>query len=532
MKNKKKTGSFYTPKSIADFLVSYLFDKLQDKESITVLEPSAGDGIFVKTFYNDKTHSDKIKQVVAVEQSKRELNKIIKEVKHKSLSTIHSDFLEFQNENQQKFSLVVGNPPYIKKNLLKAHQIEYCKTIHQKANLADTKPKNIWTAFLVRCVEFTAEDGILAFVLPSELLQVKFAAELRDLILKQFERVEIFTFNELLFKDCKGQDTLLLIGERKSDEKGVYYCNIDKLKDLEARKFTLAQNIKIKESKWTHHHLETEEIELLERLKEKLKTVNDYCSSKAGIVTAANDYFIVDLKTVEEYSLHEFVKPIIQKGVFVNGSVELSEVEFQMLIKKSKPTYLIAIDKHSQIRSNAKFWKYKQIGEDKNLHKRYKTSIRENWYEVPNVGTAPEAFFFKRCNQYPKLIKNTANVLATDSAYTITMKDNFEVENLIYSFYNSLTLAFAELYGRYYGGGVLELTPNEFKKLPVPYLYMNSEQFRNYVSTFKTKSSIKEICKQNDRTILKSVDRNLSDENLDKIYSIREKLYLRRIKTN
>lgn len=532
MKNKKNTGSFYTPKSIADFLVSYLSDKLQDKKNISVLEPSAGDGIFVRTIYNNEIFSEKVKKVVAVEQSKKELTKITKAVKQKSFSAIHSDFLEFQKENKQKFSLVVGNPPYIKKNLLKEYQIEHCKSIHQNANLADTKPKNIWTAFLVRCIEFTAENGILAFVLPSELLQVKFAAELRELILKQFERVEIFTFNELLFKDCKGQDTLLLIGERKSNDKGVFYCNIDKLTDLEERKFTLAQNIKIKESKWTHHHLETEEIELLEKLKGQLQTVNDYCSSKAGIVTAANDYFIVDAKTVDEYSLHDFVKPIIQKGVFVNGSVELSEEEFQMLVDKSKPTYLIALNKDSQIRSNAKFWKYKQIGEDKNLHKRYKTSIRDTWYEVPNVGTAPEAFFFKRCNEYPKLIKNSASVLATDSAYTIDMKDNFEIDNLIYSFYNSLTLAFAELHGRYYGGGVLELTPNEFKKLPVPYLTLNTQQFNNYVSTFKAKKSIKDICKQNDRAILKSVDRQLDDDSIDKLYNIREKLYLRRIKTN
>ena len=532
MTDRKKVGSFYTPKSIADFLVNYLCDKLQGRQDISVLEPSAGDGVFVKTIYSHGTLSDRIKKVVAVEQSKRELNKIAKAVRHESFSAIHSDFLEFQNENKQKFSLVVGNPPYIKKSLLKASQIEHCKLIHQNANLADTKPKNIWTAFLVRCIEFTAEDGILAFVLPSELLQVKFAAELRELILREFERVEIFTFNELLFNDCKGQDTVLLIGERKSESKGVFYCNIDKLSDLEERKFTLAQNVKIKESKWTHHHLETEEIELLERVKDQLLTVNDYCRSKAGIVTAANDYFIVSEKIVEEYSLQNLVKPIIQKGVFVNGSVDLSREDFQLLINRSKPTYLIAIDKNSHIRSNAKFWKYKKIGEGKEIHLRYKTSIRDVWYEVPNVGTPPEAFFFKRCNEYPKLIKNSADVLATDSAYTIGMNDNYKIEDLIYSFYNSLTLAFAELYGRYYGGGVLELTPNEFKKLPVPYLSITSEDFKTYVSVFKKKESINEICNQYDRVILKSIDKQLSDDDIDRIFNIREKLYLRRIKTN
>ena len=532
MKHKKLSGSFYTPKIIADFLVDYLSDKLKDKSSISILEPSAGDGIFVNTIYNHETLSKKTKKVIAVEQSKRELNKISKAIQSKTFSAVHSDFLDFQKDKKEKFSLVLGNPPYIKKSLLANIQVEHCKAIHQSANLSDTKPKNIWTAFLVRCIEFTDANGILAFVLPSELLQVKFAAELRELILKEFERVEIFTFNELLFKDCKGQDTLLLIGERKSNNKGVYYCNIDKLTDLALGKFTLSQNVKIKESKWTHHHLDTDEIVLLEKLKQQLLTVDNYCSSKAGIVTAANDYFIVDENTVEKYSLHQFIKPIIQKGLFVNGSVVLTEEEFQILIDKSKPTYLIALDKNSVIRTNAKIWNYLKIGKDREIDKRYKTSIRQTWYEVPNVGTAPEAFFFKRCNEYPKLIKNNASVLATDSAYTITMRENFGIENLIYSFYNSLTLAFAELHGRYYGGGVLELTPNEFKKLPIPYLNITAGNFNSYVTDFKNKNSIKEVCKRNDNAILKSFDKHLDDDSIAKLYNIREKLYLRRIKTN
>jgi adenine-specific DNA-methyltransferase len=532
MSNKRNIGSYYTPKIIADFLVNYLSHKLYDNKFISVLEPSAGDGIFIDAIYKHKKLANRISKVIAVEQSKRELNKITREIKQKTFTATHSDFLDFQSNNKDKFSLVIGNPPYIKKSLLKKTQINLCKSIHEKANLADNRPKNIWTAFLVRCIEFTSQDGILAFVLPSELLQVKFAAELRELILREFDRVEIFTFNELLFKDCKGQDTLLLIGQRKSQQKGVYYCNIDKLMDLEKGKFILAQNIKVKESKWTHHHLETDEIELLEKLKSQLPTIDNYCSSKAGIVTAANDFFIVDKETIEKYSLQSYIKPIIQKGAFVNGSVVLTAREFKVLIDNSKPTFLIALDKNSAIRKNAKLWSYLEIGKQRELDKRYKTALRDIWYEVPNIGNAPVAFFFKRCNEYPKLIKNAAGVLSTDSAYTVAMKDNFSIEGLIFSFYNSLTLAFAELHGRYYGGGVLELTPNEFKKLPTPFIDIPLSRFNSYVVDFKNKSSIKDVCMRNDSLILKSFDNRLDDDSINKLYNIREKLYLRRIKTN
>lgn len=532
MINKKITGSFYTPKIIADFLVDYLSSKLKGKY-LSILEPSSGDGIFVKAIFNHNVLSAKIRKVIAVEREEAELEKVRGITKSKTLKTIHSDFLEFQNNNNQKFNLVIGNPPYIKKNLLAAEQISLCEDIHKIfPSLSGNKIKNIWTAFLVRSINFVNEDGILAFVLPSELLQVKFAAELRTLILKEFERVEIFTFNELLFKDCKGQDTLLLIGERRAKNKGVYYCNINKLDDLKKQKFTLTQNVNIRESKWTHHHLSTEEIELLEKVKKQIEIINHYCTSKAGIVTAANSYFIVDAKTVQEFSLKNYVKEIIQKGSFVNGSVILSQVEFESLIKQSKPTFLIALNKTSKFKTNERINRYLEKGIELKINERYKTSIRDNWYEVPNVGTPPEAFFFKRCNEYPKLIKNNANVLSTDSAYAIAMNEDYDVENLIYSFYNSLTLSFAELNGRYYGGGVLELTPNEFKNLPISYLDIKVNDFNSFVNDFKNKTSIKDICKRNDAIILKSIDNNLDTDSIEKIFNIREKLYLRRIKTN
>jgi adenine-specific DNA-methyltransferase len=530
MKSKKLTGSFYTPPLIADFLVDYLSRKLNGKKDIAVLEPSAGNGVFIRSIFTHNFVSQIVKNVTAVEIDKAELDKIA--ITESRLTKINSDFLEFQLSNKHRFNLVIGNPPYIKKNLLTGIQINHCREIHKRAALNDFNPKNIWTAFLVRCIEFTDENGILAFVLPSELLQVKFAAELRELILKVFDRVEIFTFNELLFKDCKGQDTLLLIGEKKSNEKGVYYCNIDKATDLVHRNFTLAQNVNIRESKWTHHHLETFEIELLEKIRKQIKTVNDYTKSKAGIVTAANDYFIVDANTVKEYSLQKYVKRIIQKGVFVNGSVVLSEEDFNILIDSSKPAYLIVLENNSKIRVNQRINKYLQIGIEKKIDTRYKTSLRQNWYVIPNICLPPEAFFFKRCNEYPKLVKNDANVLATDSAYLVSMDDGFRINNLIYSFYNSLTLAFAELHGRYYGGGVLELTPNEFKNLPIPYIDISENRYNSFVKDFKAKTTIKDICRKNDEAILKSIDSKLDMESIDHIFRIREKLFLRRIKTN
>jgi adenine-specific DNA-methyltransferase len=63
----------------------------------------------------------------------------------------------------------------------------------------------------------------------------------------------------------------------------------------------------------------------------------------------------------------------------------------------------------------------------------------------------------------------------------------------IFSFYNSLTLVFAETNGRYYGGGVLELTPSEFKKLPIPYINISASKFEDFTNEFENKENIEEI---------------------------------------
>jgi adenine-specific DNA-methyltransferase len=103
---------------------------------------------------------------------------------------------------------------------------------------------------------------------------------------------------------------------------------------------------------------------------------------------------------------------------------------------------------------------------------------------------------------------------------------------MIFSFYNSLTLAYSELYGRYYGGGVLELTPNEFKIVPIPYVNLGENEFKGFTNSFRNKISIKEICRMNDVKILRTIDRNIDMVTIDKIFAIREKLFLRRVKTN
>ena len=109
------------------------------------------------------------------------------------------------------------------------------------------------------------------------------------------------------------------------------------------------------------------------------------------------------------------------------------------------------------------------------------------------------------------------------------MRNGYDLNSFIYSFYNTLTLLLSELDGRYYGGGVLELIPSEFKKLPIPYNVISNTQFDDFTTNFENKSNIEQILIQNDLNILNPT-LGINNEDLLKLTEIRNKLKRKRLR--
>lgn len=525
MINRKNTGSYYTPSYLARFISKRVLSHFGERIRISILEPSVGDGAFISELKKEENLNINL---TALDINEAELKTASKKWNKNKASFKKIDFLEYPES--QLYSAIIGNPPYVKKNLLTAKQIELSKEIHLNEKLTEASVKNIWATFLIKSNTLLKKDGILAFVLPSELLQVKFAEEIREYLKDEFERIEIFTFNELMF-DCKGQDTIVLFAYKKHTEKGEFFTNIEFKEELENNSYNLKNNNLLVNSnvKWTHHFLTSDELTFIKNLKKRLKTVNDYSESKPGIVTGANKYFIINKETENKYNLSQYTKPIIQRGLFVNGSVVFNDENIQQLENNNRPTKLLQLKDNDKI--SKKLRDYLDIGELEELPKRHKCGLRKNWYVIPNISEKPEAFFFKRGHLYPKLLKNNSDALVTDSAYKVGMRNGYDLNSFIYSFYNTLTLVLSELEGRYYGGGVLELIPSEFKKLPIPYVNINVEEFENFTKEFENKNNIEEILLKNDQKILKHV-LNLSDKEISKIQNIRKKLVDKRLRKN
>jgi adenine-specific DNA-methyltransferase len=182
-----------------------------------------------------------------------------------------------------------------------------------------------------------------------------------------------------------------------------------------------------------------------------------------GIVTGANNFFLVTDEVVQRNGLQQWAHPMFGRSDHCPGVIYDGE-QHSRNAASGKPTNFLWFDRSVELGTKGRA--YITSGEQQNLHRRYKCRIRKPWYTVPSVHKT-EIGMLKRSHDTPRLILNRVGAYTTDTAYRIRALRG-TADALVYGYYNSLTALSAELEGRHYGGGVLELVPSEIEKLLMP----------------------------------------------------------------
>jgi adenine-specific DNA methylase len=522
---EKLRGGFYTPKPIAAFILKWGINGSSDYE---ILEPSCGDGVFLEQL---KENNHKFKSVTAIEFDEEEAEKAEK-IKLNKKNVINTDFHLYCNETTEKFDLVVGNPPYIRFQYFQEEQQNEAIKVFNRAKLKYSKLTNAWVSFVVGSSLLLKEKGKIGFVIPAELLQVSYAQQLREFLAHFYNKINIISFEKLVFPDIQQEVVLLLCEKNGSDSHLIEHLELKDASDLEKLDVNIlkspSKKIDFKSNKWTYYFLEQEEIDFLENIanKRNISTLGKYAKVEVGITTGSNDFFTVPLTTVEEYNLHDYAKPMVGRSVQVN-SVIFTEKDWEKnKFSKAKAHLLAFPDKQNLNQKNGAV-KYIAYGESLDIHKGYKTSIRDDWFVVPSLKIS-DALFIRRNNLYPRLIINEAAAYTTDTMHRVFVEQGTDINALTASYYNSLSLAFTEVSGRSHGGGVLELMPNEAEKVLLPYHKENAKLLFKIDELIRDKTDIEEVLKITNEIILKK-HFGLTQKEINLAHSIWKKLSARRL---
>lgn len=482
---QKLRGAYYTPLQLAETMVSFF-----DSENIeTVLEPSCGDGVFLDALSN-RNLLQKMNKITAIEIEQEEAEKVkSRYLNHNQVNICNQDFFDFYDKKQsdEKFDLILGNPPYIRYQYLTEEQREIQSNILTSQGMKANKLINAWVAFMVASVQMLSENGKIAFVVPAEILQVAYAEDLRLYLTNNLAKITLITFKQLVFPDIE-QEVVVFIGEKGQEEKGIRILEMSNLDDF--AKLDLSQNgfqkLQHVKEKWTKYFVTAEEIALIQKLREDKRFVKfSECGIiNIGITTGNNNYFSIAEETTIKYELEDVTLPLIGRSSHAHGIYFTSD-DWECNKKNGKRARLISFPEIPYEEYPDKHKEYILLGEKNNENTGYKCSIRDRWYVVPSIWI-PDAFFLRRNNLYPKFVLNRCGAVSTDTMHRIKFRSGIEPENILLAYYNSISFAFTEICGRSYGGGVLEILPREMGNIMLPKV-----------------NALNNICREN---LLKSID--------------------------
>jgi len=453
------------------------------------LEPSCGDGAFLaaaaRRFSEMGARSPTIAshltgiEIIAEEadRARERLSGMLGQRSHDVVE--NTDFFGWWQESKQpKFDVVVGNPPFIRYQTFPEPHRSRAMEMMVEQGLAPNRLTNIWVPFVVAAVASLRPGGRLALVLPAELLQVTYAGQLRSFLTDRFSRIDIVACNELFFEKAE-QEVVLLLADGAlaagSDE------NLCRVTMTETR--TLAEiisrspdvvlanaqpkTIRHDNEKWLKYFLTESEITFMRALRAAGITTNlsTHASVDVGVVTGKNEFFVLTGDQVAELGLEGYTAPLVSRSVHLKGA-RVGKADWNAMSSAGDRVHLLHLKPTNGAKPSAALARYIRFGEGNEVHKGYKCSIRKPWYEVPSVWT-PDGFLFRQIYDFPRVVLNQAGATSTDTIHRLTCKVE-KPERVIANTYTWLTAASAEIEGRSYGGGVLELEPTEAERLLMP----------------------------------------------------------------
>jgi adenine-specific DNA-methyltransferase len=489
LSGQKLRGGYYTPACIGEFLARWAIMSPSD----CVLEPSCGDGnlLFAAASELIRRGADRNSLntlLYGVEFEPDEASKARKRLHEVGVSNADScvrtdDFFtacrtEFLEQPLfeivgKRFQAVIGNPPFIRyQNFPETHRA-LAFQLMQEAGLHPNRLTNAWVPFLVIASTLLTEDGRLGMVIPAELFQVGYAAEIRAFLSNFFHRITIVSFRRLVFNDIQQEIVLLLCERSKHGSEGVRVVELEDADALASYQIDERASEELKpmdhnSEKWTQYFLSKEEILLLRSLRSdaRLTRSGDVLDVDVGIVTGDNNFFILNEKTVADRDLTGYTRRVVTRSNHLEGGI-FSNTDWCKNVSNQYPAFLLNAPDADLSELPEQVSNYVRFGEENAINQGYKCRIRKRWYIVPSVWI-PEAFMLRQVHGYPKLILNTAEASCTDTIHRVRFRNGANKKAVTAAFLNSVTFAFSEVMGRSYGGGVLTFEPSEAESLPMP----------------------------------------------------------------
>lgn len=474
----KLRGGFYTPAPLADFCIRRVLELKNGRCLRHWLEPSSGDGTFVRQLANRPECARELDSLTCVELVPAEAEKTAGAMRRCGIPgrVVNASFFRwaFDSEPTHTFDALVGNPPFVRYQFFDPGDRACAEWLAAAAGMRMRRVSNMWIPFAVVGISLLKVGGAFSLILPAELFTTVSAGDFREWLLESASNVRIDLFPKSAFPGIL-QDVVILSGRRSERSRRKKTLRFNSHGSSPRR---WKHRVVPGPESWTRYRLSAEQLDAFIHAEESedIHRLGALAKMSVATVTGANKFFTATDDVLEANELERWARPLLPKTAAFDGLV-FRDTDHDSLTDPTVPRWLLEFGEHYPDPMNSSAPRAYLTSETAlDLSKRYKCRIRTPWYRVPIVSPG-RLMMTKRAHFHHRLLLNEAGVVTTDTIYQ-GKERGLAVgrgRDLVAGFHNSITLLSSEIEGRSYGGGVLELVPSEIARLAVPLLPLGRE---------------------------------------------------------
>ncbi|WP_423921315.1 Eco57I restriction-modification methylase domain-containing protein [Frigoribacterium sp. 2-23] len=434
-----------------------------------MLEPSAGDGAFVRGLARAGLATS-VAHVEAIELLEGEAQKVAHVMNSTGVPgrVVHENVLQWAQGQEADFDVLLANPPYVRFQFVSDEDKQRARAITENLGAAGPSVSNLWIPVLLLALSKLRAGGAFSVILPTEFLTGISASVVRNWLVRNTSNLTIDLFKPGSFPAVL-QEVLVLSGRREADP--VIHGSEVSFHDHNGGTRSWSHLIDSGGGTWTNYLLSPSQNEAIRAVHAhaNVRPLRDVARFSVSTVTGANGYFCVGAGELDDFDLWDWAVPLLPRSRHAAG-LDFEADEHRALSASGQTAWILSFsaDRPSP-ETHAGARRFLAGGARDGIDQRFKCRVRSPWYRVPVV-PAGDLMLSKRSNRYPRMIANHARVVTTDTIYRGQINAGAPVvaDDLAAIFHNSLTMLSAEVEGRSFGGGVLELVPTEVSSLQVP----------------------------------------------------------------